>query len=153
MVTSGYKSLTFSNTIDPRKPFCPTELAGKTCDDPSCEEQHFRQVALTGACEKTVSIPSRYKLAVFPVVCSLPSQIRWVLIIVVVDDKILAQMSTANNLKTKAEHERWVAGLRQVIADLRSKGVKDFHMVASALAAYRRRFSEELSTPSSASSS
>jgi hypothetical protein len=68
------------------------------------------------------------------------------------DDKILAQMSTANNLKTKAEHERWVAGLRQVIAELRSKGVKDFHMVASALAAYRRRFSEELSTSTSASS-
>jgi hypothetical protein len=64
-------------------------------------------------------------------------------------------MSTANNLKTKAEHERWVAGLRQVIADLRAKGVKDFHMVASALAAYRRRFSEELSmnaTPASSSS-
>lgn len=60
-------------------------------------------------------------------------------------------MSTANNLKTKAEHERWVAGLLQVITDLRSRGVKDFHMVASALAAYRRRFSEELSTtPASA---
>jgi len=70
----------------------------------------------------------------------------------VTDDKILAQMSTANNLKSKAEHDRWVAGLRQVIADLRSKGVKDFHLVASALAAYRRRFSEELSTPTSASS-
>jgi hypothetical protein len=61
-------------------------------------------------------------------------------------------MSTANNLKSKAEHDCWVAGLRQVIADLRSKGVKDFHLVASALAAYRRRFNEELSTPTSASS-
>jgi Putative zinc-finger domain len=50
MVSSGYKSLTFSNNIDPRRPFCPTELAGQACEDPTCEEQHFRQVALTGAC-------------------------------------------------------------------------------------------------------
>ena len=52
-VPSGYKSLTFSNSIDPRKPFCPTELAGQACQDPTCEEQHFRQVALTGACERS----------------------------------------------------------------------------------------------------
>ncbi len=51
MVSSGYKSLTFSNNIDPGKPFCPTELAGDTCHDPICEEQHFRQVEMTGACK------------------------------------------------------------------------------------------------------
>jgi Putative zinc-finger domain len=53
MVSSGYKSLTFSNNIDPRRPFCPTELAGQACEDPTCEEQHFRQVALTGACNRS----------------------------------------------------------------------------------------------------
>jgi Putative zinc-finger domain len=53
MVSSGYKSLTWSNNIDPRRPFCPTELAGQACEDPTCEEQHFRQVALTGACNRS----------------------------------------------------------------------------------------------------
>lgn len=51
MVSSGYKSLTFSNNIDPKTPFCPTELAGETCQNARCEEQHFSQVALTGACK------------------------------------------------------------------------------------------------------
>jgi Putative zinc-finger domain len=58
-VASGYKSLTFSNSIDPRKPFCPTELAGQACQDPNCKEQHFRQVALTGACGRS-SQPLHY---------------------------------------------------------------------------------------------
>lgn len=49
LISDGYKSLTFSNDIDPKKPFCPTELLGGDCQEPGCQEQHFRQVALTGA--------------------------------------------------------------------------------------------------------
>lgn len=44
----GYRSLTYSNRIDPRVPLCPTELAGEVCQDPQCEEQHFRHLGLTG---------------------------------------------------------------------------------------------------------
>lgn len=44
----GYRSLTYSNSIDPRTPLCPTELSGETCQDPTCEEQHFRHLGLTG---------------------------------------------------------------------------------------------------------
>ena len=62
-------------------------------------------------------------------------------------------MSVANNLNPD-ERQRWVAGLRLAIADLRNNPVKDFSLVASALAAYRRRFTEELSnTPSVSASS
>ncbi|KAK5271501.1 hypothetical protein LTR96_003326 [Exophiala xenobiotica] len=45
-IKSGYRSLTYSNSIDPSRPLCPTELAGETCSDPACDEQHFRQLGL-----------------------------------------------------------------------------------------------------------
>lgn len=47
-VKSGYRSLTYSNNIDPSRPLCSTELSGALCTDPSCEDQHFRQLGLTG---------------------------------------------------------------------------------------------------------
>ncbi|KIW75871.1 hypothetical protein Z517_10616 [Fonsecaea pedrosoi CBS 271.37] len=45
-VKSGYRSLTYSNNIDPSRPLCPTELSGTPCTDPECEEQHFTQLGL-----------------------------------------------------------------------------------------------------------
>lgn len=45
-VKSGYRSLTYSNNIDPSRPLCPTELSGQACADPTCEEQHFSQLGL-----------------------------------------------------------------------------------------------------------
>jgi len=48
VVKNGYRSLTYSNNIDPRRPLCPTELSGETCSDTTCHEQHFRQLGLTG---------------------------------------------------------------------------------------------------------
>ena len=47
-VKSGYRSLTYSNNIDPSRPLCHTELSGESCSDPTCEEQHFRQIGLPG---------------------------------------------------------------------------------------------------------
>ncbi len=52
-VEGGYRSLTYSNSIDPVRPLCPTELSGESCTDPSCQEQHFRQIGLPGKFEKT----------------------------------------------------------------------------------------------------
>ena len=60
-----------------------------------------------------------------------------------IDDKVLVQMSSANDIKSKDERDRYVVGLKQIIADLRTKGVKEFNKVAHELAAYRRRFREE----------
>lgn len=47
-VKHGYRSLTYSNNIDPSRPLCPTELNGEMCMDPRCEEQHFGQLGLPG---------------------------------------------------------------------------------------------------------
>ena len=44
----GYRSLTYSNSIDPSVPLCQTELAGNECHDPGCEDQHFRHLGLSG---------------------------------------------------------------------------------------------------------
>ena len=49
MVEGGWRSLTFSNRIDPDKLFCVYEISGGKCNDTSCDKQHFRQIALSGA--------------------------------------------------------------------------------------------------------
>ncbi|KAE9986878.1 hypothetical protein EG327_004102 [Venturia inaequalis] len=45
-VAGGFKSLTYSNTIDPGLPLCPIEMAGASCDDPNCAGQHMRDMGL-----------------------------------------------------------------------------------------------------------
>ncbi|KAL4877515.1 hypothetical protein BJY04DRAFT_230616 [Aspergillus karnatakaensis] len=48
-VPGGYRSLTYSHNIDPLKYLCPFEVSGGVCNDRSCEFQHFRDMALSGA--------------------------------------------------------------------------------------------------------
>ncbi|KAL4821135.1 hypothetical protein BDW67DRAFT_78557 [Aspergillus spinulosporus] len=48
-VSGGYRSLTYSHNIDPLKHLCPFETSGGVCNDRSCEFQHFRNMALSGA--------------------------------------------------------------------------------------------------------
>jgi hypothetical protein len=48
-VLGGYGSLTYSHNIDPYKPLCAYETAGGICNDRSCEDQHFRDMRLSGA--------------------------------------------------------------------------------------------------------
>ncbi|OQV02095.1 putative zinc-finger domain-containing protein [Cladophialophora immunda] len=105
-VKSGYRSLTYSNNIDPTRPLCPAELSGEACKDPACEEQHFAQLELP-------------------------------------DEKILVQLSSASDIKDKSTRDEFHAGLKQVIAELRAKEVKDFEKVAAALSLYRRKFFTE----------
>ncbi len=47
-VSSGYRSLTYSHTINPEIPLCRYELDG-VCNDDSCQNQHLRSVGLSGA--------------------------------------------------------------------------------------------------------
>jgi hypothetical protein len=47
-VPGGFKSLTYSNTIDPQQPLCPVELTGAACEDPTCIGQHLRTMGLPG---------------------------------------------------------------------------------------------------------
>ncbi|PVH92203.1 hypothetical protein DM02DRAFT_663169 [Periconia macrospinosa] len=47
-VPGGYLSLTYSHQIDPNVPVCPTEAIGANCTDPACQNQHFRQMNISG---------------------------------------------------------------------------------------------------------
>ncbi|KAG0225906.1 Zinc finger C3H1 domain-containing protein [Actinomortierella wolfii] len=46
-VKDGFRSLTYSNKIDPNKKMCLFELAGGACNDDNCESLHLRDCTLT----------------------------------------------------------------------------------------------------------
>ncbi|ODH39095.1 hypothetical protein ACO22_02027 [Paracoccidioides brasiliensis] len=46
-INGGFRSLTYSHKIDPHNYICPYEAAGGSCNDRSCEYQHFRDMALS----------------------------------------------------------------------------------------------------------
>ncbi|EPS34834.1 hypothetical protein PDE_09798 [Penicillium oxalicum 114-2] len=46
-VSDGYRSLTYSNDINPMKYLCKYEFAGGVCNDRSCQFQHFRDMSLS----------------------------------------------------------------------------------------------------------
>lgn len=48
-VQGGFKSLTYSNKLDPTEAMCPNELSSGTCQDKSCMHQHFHNTAINGA--------------------------------------------------------------------------------------------------------
>ncbi|GLA39887.1 hypothetical protein AnigIFM63309_007491 [Aspergillus niger] len=59
------------------------------------------------------------------------------------DDKILVQMGSLREGKTPEEKDEYIAGLKQIINDMRRDKVKDFNTVATEIAAYRRRFLQD----------
>ncbi|BDD59571.1 hypothetical protein MAP00_004768 [Monascus purpureus] len=59
------------------------------------------------------------------------------------DDKILVQMGSLREGKTQEEKDNYLAGLKQIINDMRRDQVKDFSTVAAEIAAYRRRFLQD----------
>lgn len=48
-VRGGFHSLTYSHNINSDNPVCRFELAGGICRDQSCDSQHWRDMALSGA--------------------------------------------------------------------------------------------------------
>ncbi|TID27063.1 protein red1 [Venturia nashicola] len=107
-VAGGFKSLTYSNTIDPGLPLCPIEMAGASCDDPNCAGQHMRDMGLA-------------------------------------DNMILVQLGSLNPGRTDEDKKRWADGLRTLIGNLRTQGVKETDVVASQIASYRRNFFKDQS--------
>ncbi|PTU25258.1 hypothetical protein P175DRAFT_0521055 [Aspergillus ochraceoroseus IBT 24754] len=59
------------------------------------------------------------------------------------DDKVLVQMGSRREGKTPEESDSYLAGLKQMINDMRREKVKDFSTVAAEIAAYRRRFLQD----------
>lgn len=47
-VPGGFLSMTYSHQIDPDKPLCQCEAEGGTCNDPTCTNQHFRAMKISG---------------------------------------------------------------------------------------------------------
>ena len=56
------------------------------------------------------------------------------------DDMVLVQMGSVHEGTTPAEKDAYVAGLKQIIQEMRGRKVKDFNTVASEITSYRRRF-------------
>jgi hypothetical protein len=48
-VQGGFKSLTYSNKIDPSEIMCPEELSTGVCPEQTCDFQHFANTAINGA--------------------------------------------------------------------------------------------------------
>ncbi|PWW78934.1 hypothetical protein C7212DRAFT_361780 [Tuber magnatum] len=49
MVPGGYKSLTYTNRIQPLKQMCMFEFNGGICNDQTCSNQHFRELEVSDA--------------------------------------------------------------------------------------------------------
>jgi hypothetical protein len=47
--SDSLKSVSYSNKIDLKNTLCKFETAGGSCNDPSCDEQHFKDMAVSGA--------------------------------------------------------------------------------------------------------
>ena len=52
-------------------------------------------------------------------------------------------MSSNSDIKEKENRDLFTKGLKELIADLRSRNVKEFENVATELSNYRRRFFAE----------
>lgn len=59
------------------------------------------------------------------------------------DDKILIQMGSVREGQTDEEKTTYLAGLKEIINEMRRDKVKEFSTVASEIAAYRRRFLQD----------
>ncbi|KAJ6092566.1 hypothetical protein N7486_007855 [Penicillium sp. IBT 16267x] len=59
------------------------------------------------------------------------------------DDKILIELGSVREGETEEEKETYLAGLKEIINEMRRDKVKDFSTVAAEIAAYRRRFLQD----------
>ncbi|KAJ5191287.1 uncharacterized protein N7498_010272 [Penicillium cinerascens] len=59
------------------------------------------------------------------------------------DDKILIEMGAVREGQTEEEKETYLAGLKEIINEMRRDKVKEFSTVAAEIAAYRRRFLQD----------
>lgn len=59
------------------------------------------------------------------------------------DDKILVQMGAVREGNTEEEKDTYLAGLKEIINEMRRDKVKDLSTLATEIAAYRRRFLQD----------
>jgi hypothetical protein len=147
-VPGGFKSLTFSNQIDPINALCPSETAGRQCKDTTCPYQHFDKMALSGQYQPT-AVPAPPCLFRLPVMIALSESfvIRlWKLThqTNLVDMRLLQHLGTdCCPAKDAEEEKQWRDGLTALIKKLRagnSDEAKDANKIAARIAEYRREF-------------
>ncbi|KAK3940575.1 protein red1 [Diplogelasinospora grovesii] len=130
-VAGGLKSLTYSNTIDPTREFCPYELHEYPCPA-GCHFQHIRSIGLPGespqsACKAANVRPRSPSLNADPYPFCLP------------DDRILLELGNSDAF-SGGRKARFIQGLRELLQDFRNRKVKDFEEIAGAIVEYRNRF-------------
>lgn len=120
MVPGGYKSLTYTNRIQPLKQMCMFEFNGGICNDRTCSNQHFRELEVSGISPLPLNTP--WANGKQP------------------DADILIELASAKEGKTEAEQALYNQGLREEIEKLKAQGIKDFMTVIAGIVAYRRKF-------------
>jgi hypothetical protein len=76
-------------------------------------------------------------------ISSFPVRSLTTVLLTFTDDKILIQMGSVREGQTDEEKATYLAGLKEIINEMRRDKVKEFSTVASEIAAYRRRFLQD----------
>lgn len=104
--------------------------------------QHNRTV-LSFHCPAHLLAPKHHLPAVLFALC--PVRMLTTVLLTSADDKILIQMGAVREGQTEEEKAAYLAGLKEIINEMRRDKVKDFSTVATEIAAYRRRFLQDSS--------
>jgi hypothetical protein len=145
-VEAGIRSLTYSHNIDPNKELCWFEAQGGICNDPECDDQHFREIEVGGMYSFPLIRLNKPKSLLYHLLCrSFPHNhvYRLTPFFMNVDDEILRQIGADNPGRTKEEREEYKKGLREVIEDLRSRNLEGQQAVmttAETILEYRRSY-------------
>ncbi|RPA83314.1 hypothetical protein BJ508DRAFT_70782 [Ascobolus immersus RN42] len=131
----GYRSLTYSNKIDPHKPFCRYETSGGTCKDKKCPNQHFREISKTGGCFPSARTQINSNLDCFP--ANIFPKGGW---LTVLDDDILLELGSRLEGDTDEQKEMYRNGLRDLISHLKNIDNADFDTAVRAIGEYWRVF-------------
>lgn len=84
-------------------------------------------------------LPRRFFLLLF----FYPVRMLTTVLLTSTDDKILIEMGAVREGQTEEEKETYLAGLKEIINEMRRDKVKEFSTVAAEIAAYRRRFLQD----------
>lgn len=129
-IPGGLRSLTYTNKIDAKKELCRYELMGGTCNDDTCEFQHFREMGLPGA-----SVVPAIIIWAHPWV-SLSSP--W-LTFLLTDDVLLQKLGSPDEFGGE-QRNKFIEGLKAVLSGLRARKINDFDTLASEIVAHRAKF-------------
>ena len=145
-MAGGFRSLTYSHNIQAHAELCRYEASGGICNDDRCNGQHFRDMGLSGACDRIPPVEARY-LPLSDLLSLFSLEGRWLTLYRAdeIDEMILVQLGSVNEGTNEEEKAEYTKGLERTLQELRARRIKDFTTVASAIIAYRSAFLEDAS--------